>query len=183
MIDHSEIQKKRGQKMRARGKKLFAVLCGAMVMCCSVMGMVVHAEENIEELTVSEYRELTGDNVGHGIYDLPDDMDAKAATLTNCSIGISVSASGVEGSIVTGSTVTASKIGVKNIRVEKLVGGEWTLVGSHSGGYTTNNDVFAMNVSTGSAQKGAQYRISCTHYAVLNGVTHELDNVTRGLSY
>lgn len=169
--------------MRARGKKLFAVLCGVMMMCSSAMGMIVHAEENTEELTVSEYRELTGDNIGHGIYDLPDDMDAKAAMLANCSIGISVSAGGVEGSIKTGSTVTASKIGVKNIRVEKLVGGNWILVASHSGGYTTNDNAYGANVSTGSAQKGVQYRISCTHYAVLNGVTHELNNVTDGVSY
>lgn len=183
MIDHSELQKKRGQKMRARGKKLFAVLCGAMVICNCAMGMIVHAEENTEELIISEYKELAGDNIEYGIYDLPDDMDAKAATLANCSIGISVSASGVEGSIKTGSTVTASKIGVKNIRIEKLVNGKWTLVGTHSGDYTTNDNAHGMNVYTSSAQKGVQYRISCTHYAVLNGVTHELYNVTDGLSY
>lgn len=168
--------------MKAKGKRLLAVLCGVVMMCSSV-GMVAQAEENVEELTVSEYQELTGDNIGHGIYDIPDNNGAKAAMLANCSIGISVSASGVEGSIKTGSTVTASKIGVKNIRIEKLVDGDWILVASHSGGYTTNDNAYGANVSTGYAQKGVQYRISCTHYAVLNGVLHELDNVTRGLSY
>lgn len=168
--------------MKARGKKLFAVLCAVVMMCGSV-GMAVSAEEKMEKLIVSGYRELTGDNIGHGLYDIPDNSGAKAAMLTNCSIGISVSASGVEGSIVTGSTVTASKIGVKNIRVEKLVDGKWTLVGSHSGDYTTNNNAFGMSVFTSSAQKGAQYRISCTHYAVLDGVTRELYNVTNGVSY
>lgn len=167
--------------MKARGKRLFAVLCAVVMMCGSV-GMAVSAEEKVEKLIVSEYRELTGDNIGHGLYDIPD-SGAKAAMLTNCSIGISVSASGVEGSIVTGSTVTASKIGVKNIRVEKLVDGKWTLVASHSGGYTTNDNAYGANVSTGSAQKGVQYRISCTHYAVLDGVTRELYNVTNGVSY
>ena len=167
--------------MKARGKKLFAVLC-AVVMMCGSMGMAVSAEEKVEKLIVSEYRELTGDNIGHGLYDIPD-SGAKAATLANCSIGISVSASGVEGSIKTGSTVTASKIGVKNIRIEKLVDGKWTLVGSHSGDYTTNDNAHGMNVYTSSAQKGVQYRISCTHYAVLDGVTRELYNVTNGVSY
>ena len=168
--------------MKAKGKRLLAILCG-VVMMCSSMGMAAQAEENMEELTISEYQELTGDNIGHGLYDIPGNSGAKAATLANCSIGISVSASGVEGSIKTGSTVTASKIGVKNIRIEKLVDGKWTLVGSHSGDYTTNDNAHGMNVYTSSAQKGVQYRISCTHYAVLNGVLHELDNVTRGLSY
>lgn len=168
--------------MKAKVKRLLAVLCG-IVMLCGNLGTAVQAEENVEKLIVREYRELTGDNIGHGLYDIPDNSGAKAAMLANCSIGISVSASGVEGSIVTGSTVTASKIGVKNIRVEKLVDGKWTLVGSHSGGYVTNNNDFGMNVSTSSAQKGAKYRITCTHYAVLNGVTHELYNETDGLSY
>ncbi|RKJ43782.1 hypothetical protein D7X98_14505 [bacterium 1XD8-76] len=168
--------------MKVRGKKLFAVLCAVVMMCGSV-GMAVSAEEKVEKLIVSEYRELAGDNIGHGLYDIPDNSGAKAAMLTNCSIGISVSASGVEGSIKTGSTVTASKIGVKNIRVEKLVDGKWTLVGTHSGDYTTNDNAHGMNVYTSSAQKGVQYRISCTHYAVLDGVTRELYNVTNGVSY
>lgn len=168
--------------MKARGKRLFAVLCAVVMMCGSV-GMAVSAEEKVEKLIVSGYRELTGDNIGHGIYDISDNSGAKAAMLTNCSIGISVSASGVEGSIKTGSTVTASKIGVKNIRVEKLVDGKWTLVGTHSGDYTTNDNAHGMNVYTSSAQKGVQYRISCTHYAVLDGVTRELYNVTNGVSY
>ena len=168
--------------MKARGKKLFAALCAVVMMCGSV-GMTVSAEEKVEKLIVSGYRELTGDNIGHGLYDIPDNSGAKAATLTNCSIGISVSASGVEGSIKTGSTVTASKFGVKNIRVEKLVDGKWTLVGTHSGDYTTNDNAHGMNVYTSSAQKGVQYRISCTHYAVLDGVTRELYNVTNGVSY
>ena len=167
--------------MKARGKKLFAVLCAVVMMCGSV-GMAVSAEEKVEKLIVSGYRELTGDNIGHGLYDIPD-SGAKAATLANCSIGISVSASGVEGSIATGSTVIASKIGVKNIRIEKLVDGKWTLVGSHSGEYTTNDNAHGMNVYTSSAQKGVKYRITCTHYAVIDGVTRELYNETRGLSY
>ena len=168
--------------MKAKVKRLLATLCSVMVLCGS-MGTAAQAEENVEKLIIREYRELTGDNIGHGIYDIPDNSGAKAAMLTNCSIGISVSASGVEGSIKTGSTETASKIGVKNIRIEKLVDGEWTLVASHSGSYSTNTNAYGANVSTSSAQKGVQYRISCTHYAVLNGVTRELYNETNGVSY
>ena len=164
-------------------KKLLIALCGIIIICSSNMGMITHAQENLEPLIVSEYRELTGDNVGHGIYDIPDFGGEKAATLSGCSIGISVDANGVKGSIHTGSTVTASEIGITNIRVEKYVNGNWTLVGTSSGGHTTNDDAFGMNVSTSSAQKGVQYRISCTHYAVLNCVRHELNNVTNGVSY
>ena len=168
--------------MTIRIKRLFAVICG-IVMLCNGGVITAYAQENVETLIISEYKELVGDNIGHGIYDIPDMDKAKAATLTDCTIGISVGSDGVKGSITTGSTVTASKIGVENIRVEKYVGGKWTLVGSHPGGYETNYNYCAINVSTKSAEKGVQYRISCTHYAILNGVRHELYNVTNGLSY
>ena len=169
--------------MKVKMKRLFIILSAIIMVYNSNTGIIAHAQEEVEILTVSEYRELTGNNIGHGIYDIPDNRGGKAATLTDCSIGISVNANGVVGSITTGSTVTASKIGVENIRVEKYIDGKWTLVGTHSGGYTTNNDDYLMTVSTSSAQTGVQYRISCTHYAILNGVRHELFNVTSGVSY
>lgn len=164
-------------------KKLLATLCGVIMLCNSGTMMLAHAQENVESLIIGEYQELKEDNLGHGIYDIPDLSGAKAATLTDCSIGISVGANGVKGSINTGSTVMASKIGVEDIRVEKYVNGKWTLVGTNSGGYATNDDLYGINISTSSAQKGVQYRISCVHYAILNGVRHELFNVTSGLSY
>lgn len=169
--------------MKGKKKRLLAVLCGVIMICNCGMGIVAYAQENVETLMIGPYQELTGDNIGHGIYDIPDNNGAKAAMLTGCSIGISVGADGVKGSIATGSTVIASKIGAENIKVEKLVDGKWTLVGSHSGDYTTNSNSHGMNVYTSSAQKGVQYRISCTHYAILNGVRHELNNVTNGISY
>lgn len=169
--------------MKAINKKLLAVLCGVIMICNCGMGTVAHAQESLETLIVGPYRELIGDNIGHGIYDIPDNSGAKAAILTGCTIAVTVDASGVQGSITTGSTVTASKIGAENIKVEKLVNGKWTLVGSHSGDYKTNSSNHGMNVYTSSAQKGVQYRISCTHYAILNGVRHELYNVTDGVSY
>lgn len=169
--------------MKAKMKGVLAVLCGIVILCNSGMGIVANAQEKVETLIVSAYKGLTGDNIEHGIYDIPDVRGEKAAILTGCSIGISVNADGVKGSIATGSTVIASEIGVENIRVEKYVNGKWTLVGSHSGGYIKNDNDYGMDIATTSAQKGVQYRISCTHYAILNGVRHELFNVTNGVSY
>lgn len=167
--------------MTIRIKRLFAVICGIVMLCNG--GLIAYAQENVETLIISEYKELVGKNIGHGIYDIPETDKAKAATLTDCTIGISVDANGVKGSISTGSTVTASKIGVEDIVIEKYVDGKWTLVGTSNGGYTTNDNDYGINVSTRSAQKGVKYRISCTHYAILNGVRHELFNVTNGVSY
>lgn len=169
--------------MKARMKKLLAVLCGAAMLCNSGMGLTAHAEEIVRANIVSEYHEPEGKNVAHGIYDIPDISGAKAAMLTGCTIGVSVNANGVRGSIKTGSTVQASEIGIKDIKVEKYVDGTWTLVGSHPGGSIKNDNACVMDVSTSSAQKGVLYRISCTHYAILEGVRHELYNVTDGVSY
>lgn len=169
--------------MKGRMKKLVAVLCGVFVLFGSSMGLAAQAEEAVRAWIVSEYREPQGKNVAHGIYDIPDTAGARAAMLTGCSIGISVNANGVKGSIKTGSTVTASEIGIKDIKVEKYVNGEWKLVGSHSGGTKYNTNACVMDVSTSSAEKGVLYRMSCTHFAVLEGVRHELFNVTDGVSY
>lgn len=164
-------------------RKLLAVLCGVILLCNGGMGLVAHAEEIVQAWLVEEYKDPVGDNVAHGIYDIPDVDGARAAMLSGCSIGISVNAEGVRGSIVTGSTVIASEIGIENIRVEKYVNGKWELVGTHPGGYEKNDDVCAMNVRTYSADKGVEYRMSCTHYAILEGVRHEIENVTKGVSY
>lgn len=169
--------------MKANVNRLLAVLCGIVMLCNSGMGLVAHAEEIVKARLVSEYHEPEGDNVAHGLYDIPDMGGAKAATLANCSIGISVSANGVYGSIMTGSTVKASEIGITDIRVEKYVNGRWELVGTAPGGSVKNDNACAMEVTTTSAVKGVEYRISCTHYAILEGVRHELHNVTGGVSY
>lgn len=146
--------------MKVKMKRLLAVLCGIVIICNGGIGIVAHAQEEVERLIVSPYQKLVGDNIGHGIYDISNNRGEKAAMLNDCTIGISVGVSGVTGSITTGSTVTASKIGVESIRVEKYVNGKWTLVGTHSGGSRANDNYYAMTVSTSSAEKGVQYRIS-----------------------
>lgn len=169
--------------MRAKARRLLAALCGVVMMCSSSMGLIVHAEEIVEAKVVSEYEELTGDNVGHGIYDIPDFGGARAETLCNCSISISVSASGVNGTVKTGSTVTASTIGAENIKLEKKVNGKWVQIGDTMSNCVTNNNKCVIAITTSSAEKGVEYRITCTHYAYLSGVKRTLYNETEGVKY
>ena len=86
--------------MKVKIRRLIAVLCGVIMICNSGMGIVAHAQENVETLILCEYQKLIGNNVGHGIYDIPDNRDEKAATLTSCTIGISVDATGVQLSLI-----------------------------------------------------------------------------------
>lgn len=169
--------------MKRKAKKWLAVLCGVVLLCSSEMGMVAYAQENEGMITLGEYEELNGDNIGYGIYDISDGRGVRAAILNDCTLGITVNANGVKASVTTGSTVKASKIGVRNVVIEKYVNGKWEFVASHPGGYTTNNNYYVASISTGSANKGVLYRISCTHYAVLEGREHSLDNVTDGVKY
>lgn len=169
--------------MKKKVKRLLAVLCGVVMVCNSGMGLVSHAQEILKVRVVDEYQEPVGANVEHGIYDIPDISGARAATLTGCTIGISVSEEGVRGSIKTGSTVQASEIGIRDIRLEKYEDGKWVLVGTHPGGSRNNDNAYAMSVSTSSAEKGVQYRLSCYHYAILEGVRHEVFNQTKGVVY
>lgn len=171
------------EDMRAKAKRLVAVLWGVVMLCSSSMGLTAHAEEAVEAAVVSEYEELTGDNVGHGIYDIPDMSGARAETLTNCSVSIAVNADGVRGTITTGSTVEASTIGAENIKVEKKVNGKWTQLGDAMTASTTKNDTCVIAVSTSSAEKGVEYRITCTHFAYLSGVKRTLYNETGGVKY
>lgn len=169
--------------MKVKVKKWLAVLCGMVMLCSSEMGLAAYAQESERTVTLGEYEALSGDNIGYGIYDISGDKGARAATLTSCSLGITVNANGVRASVTTGSTVQASKIGVRDVVIEKYVNGKWEFVASHSGGYVTNHDYYVASISTGSADKGVLYRISCTHYAVLNGVERTLYNVTDGVKY
>lgn len=176
-------EEKRGEEMRAKAKRLLAVLCGVVMLCSSGMGLVARAEEIVEAKVVSECEELTGDNVGHGIYDIPDMSGVRAEILSGCSIGISVNANGVRGTITTSSTVEASEIGAENIKVEKLVDGKWKQIGETMSDYTTKNDTCVIGITTSSAEKGVEYRITCTHYAVMSGVKRTLYNETDGVKY
>lgn len=169
--------------MKTNVKRLLAILCGVIVLCNSGMGLLAHAEEVLEARTVREYQELTGDNVSYGMYDISESKGARAAMLTNCSLSISVDANGVYGTVQTGSTVKASKIGVKDVKVEKYVGGKWTLIASNAGGYVTNDNAYVMEFYSKSAEKGVLYRASCVHYADLPDGRHELFNITGGVKY
>ena len=169
--------------MKTKMKGLLAVLCGVVMLCNGGRGMVVHAQENENTLISGEYRELTEGNIAYGIYDIPDCGGARAATLTNCSIALSVGPDGIQGSLHTGSTVTASKIGIENVRLEKYVNGKWVLVASDAGGYKTNSNTHGYYVAMNSAETGVYYRLSGTHYAYLNGVRHALNNGTDGVKY
>ncbi len=163
--------------MKQKIKKILVVLYGIAILSGN-MQMVAHAQE-LMPVTVSEYVELTGDNVEYGIYNQEGNPNVRAGTLGVCRLGKSVSTSGVVASIETTATATASKIGVRDVVFEKYIGnGEWEEVASHPGGYVTNSKDYDATFRTSSAQEGVTYRVTCVHYAVIDGVEYTLYNTT-----
>lgn len=163
--------------MKQKIKKVLVVLYGVALLSGNIQ-MIAHAQE-LMPVTVSEYVELTGDNVEYGIYNQEGNPNVRAGTLEFCKIGKSVSTNGVVATITTSATATASKIGVRDVVFEKYIGnGEWEKVASHPGSYVTNSKDYGATFKTSSAQEGVTYRVSCTHYAVIDGVEYTLYNST-----
>lgn len=163
--------------MKQKIKKILVVLYSAAILSGN-MQMVAHAQELVP-VTVSEYVELTGDNVEYGIYNQEGNPNVRAASLDACKIGKGTSGSTLIASVETSATATASKIGVRNVVFEKYIGnGEWEEVASHPGGYTTNATHYNASFKISPIQEGVIYRVTCTHYAVINGVEHTLYNST-----
>ncbi len=164
-------------------KKVLIVLCSMVLFSSNNMGMIAHAEGKEDELTIEEYRELTGENITAGIYNTEGNSGAKAAMLDDCSIYVTVSESGVVASIITGATEVAKEIGIRDIKVQKKINGIWVTLVEHSGLHDYNDTDFGATVTTGYAEKGAYYRVSCTHYAILSDGLHEIFNETDGICY
>ncbi len=163
--------------MKQKIKKILVVLYGAAILSGN-MQMVAHAQELVP-VTVGEYVELTGDNVEYGIYNQEGNPNVRAETLGACKIGKDITGNSVIASIETTATATASKIGVRDVVFEKYIGnGEWEEVSSHPGGYTRNNNRYGASFTMSPIQEGVIYRVTCVHYAVINGVEYTLYNTT-----
>lgn len=131
-----------------------------------------------------------------GIVDLPVDeiqivspseekniSTTATASLAGCNLGIGIASNGVEITFATSSTESASEIGVKNVVLqEKQPGGGWKSIPISNHYARGTDDYFGGVVYTG-AQKGRTYKVSCTHYAIIDGHEYTLNSQTGELVY
>lgn len=100
----------------------------------------------------------------------------RATVFTDASISATKGDSGeMLISIMTGTSKLASVIGVKDIVVYKKSFLRWTEVATSSGGETYNSYSMACENHFYGAVEGETYKISCTHYANVDGY-RELEN-------
>ncbi len=156
------------KKLLTKVRKAFclalALICfaGTPVMEASAAGKNVHDREVIEVLDTS-------------IMDVPEgvwgSMPSARTMLSNCYIVISFSEEGMFIEMTTGTGDYASVIGIKDIKIEKKVWYGWKTVAVADGGEFYNNNTMGCSVLYANAEYGSTYRVSCVHYADVNGYT------------
>ena len=153
--------------------KLFGVIG---MMACLLFGKAdaYAADNEFVELPVEEIQIITSTNE-HEI------NTASTASLAGCSLGVGVASNGVSVTFTTRCTGSASQIGVKNVVLQEKQGIGWKDI-PISNHYGTGREYTGGVVYTG-AQKGRTYRVSCTHYAIIDGHEYTLNSQTGELVY
>ena len=172
---HSNIIERKG-KMRRNLRKLFGLVLVAFVLINSPTVEAFAAEdiqtvdENVVELK-AEVKEIVGNS----------DIIPYATTFSEASITISFSSAGMLVEIATCTTKTASVVGCKDIVIQKKGLFGWTTVATSSGGESYNVTGSLCTVLYAGAEKGATYRVLCTHYANVDGY-NEASNESGGVT-
>lgn len=96
--------------------------------------------------------------------------NANARTMmVDCIISICSSEEGMHIEISTGTVGTASYLGVKDVEIKKKVWYGWKTVATCSGAESQNHSMMGISVMYANAEKDATYRVTCVHYADVDG--------------
>ena len=105
-----------------------------------------------------------------------------ATRFCDASITVSRGSEGMEVTIVTLTDETASVIGVKDVKIKHKVWWGWETVATSSGGFLYNSSGISCSLVYKGAVQGDTYKISCVHYAEIDGY-HELPSETTDFIY
>lgn len=171
--------------MKRRNKIIGMLLAVVLSMGLNPVSSIAAENRNVTvmEMTLSEglTLELTDENVYGGLYDRETNPGARTVMLTNCVIRMGyLDNTYLHMEFVTGSNYEATEIGVKDIKVQEKKGIFWNTIATSSGGSVENHSAFSGHCNCYTVVKGETYRVSCVHYAYINGSYYSLDNVTDG---
>lgn len=110
------------------------------------------------------------------------DSNMPYTMLYNCIISVSGDDDAMYIDITTGASGVASVIGIKDIKIMKKVWYGWSTVAVCSGGEHNDHTMIGLTITYENAVKDATYRITCVHYADVNGYT-EGENDTGAFVY
>lgn len=151
-------------KTKKKIQLVISLALTAMFLACVPCTEVAAAETNVVDVDKVEVLEAT-------VYELPgDQINVGLRTmLAQCIISVSSSSEGMLVDITTGATGIASVIGVKDIKIQKKVWYGWSTVAVSSGGEANDCASMGCSVLYTGAVKGETYRVTCVHYADVDG--------------
>ncbi len=107
---------------------------------------------------------------------------APITSFGNATITVSRGDRGMEVCITTVVNGTASIVGVKDIKIKHKVWWGWDTVATSSGGCVYDSEGMSCTLYYAGAIQGDSYKISCVHYADVDGY-HELKSETTDFIY
>ena len=151
-------------------KKVVCML-SAILLLVSVPAIETQAAElySVESEEVTKLEFIAGETSTDINYPM-----ARTA-LYNCMINVDCSSDGMLVEINTGCSGTASVVGVKDIKIQKKVWYGWSTVATSTGGERENSNNYSGHILYEDAEYGETYRITCVHYADVDGY-EEQDN-------
>lgn len=99
--------------------------------------------------------------------------------LYNCLINVGCSSDGMYVEFLVNADGKASVIGIKDIKIQKKVWYGWKTVVTSDGAEDYNTGIFGCSLLYSGAEYGETYRITCVHYADVDGyneVENEIDS-------
>ncbi len=139
----------------------------------------VNAADDMDKLVFNkiENAENTGSSINmQGIKD-SDLVSINAITLNSCNLYYSFSSNSMDIVIYTSATATATEIGVENLQIQVKTSSGWKSVASGSD-CSYNSLSYTGIVNYSGVVKGSEYRVVCTHYAIINGTKYTRSNQT-----
>lgn len=159
--------------MMKRFERFIAVFLMVVVFCnCSKLLVEAKgSDQSIEVLssTVMALDSTTMENV-------------RATTFLDTSFVVECTSAGMDITIHTSMTKEASVVGVKDIVIERKVGLGWVTVATATGGEVYNSAGCAVTLLYEQAIYDETYRISCVHYANVDGY-RELEHVSGNIKF
>lgn len=152
------------------------IICVCIALLCLVNPKLnINASNNyIFEKPIECYNYVDVNNENENLRATP--------AFTSCELGLGIYNNGLGISFTTITNMTASEIGVKNLVLyEKTLFG-WNQIALNN--YYANNTNFHSNtIVYTAAVPGKRYKVTCTHYAKINGVEYTLGNESSEITY
>lgn len=148
-------------------KKVLSLVLLVVTIISSTNLEVLAAEIPAEDEEKVETLEAKVDYYHHVKSD--SDISVIATRFGDTSITVGQCNEGMEIIIVTATDETASMIGVKDIKVKHKVWWGWDTVATSTGGCVYNSSGMSCTLVYKSAVVGDTYKISCVHYADVDG--------------